>query len=591
MCILVGCDQSKEEPIEQTNYFVSSSDPKADDDGPGTQERPWKTLSKVSSHTFKPGQSVLLKRGDTWTGETLYLKGNGSSDNWITLSAYGTGNRPIISPYDSPESISESYPDDVAKNGLLYAIKLDNTAGWKIKGLEIANSKSGIVYVNGAEGTRDGLWVEDCYIHDITKWPLTPYPAAENRVPELVMMPYSVGIFTFLNSGERLQNVTINNCIFERTDAPLEIRHADHVTVDSIKATDSYREGVIFTGINYDHPGQPTGIFRNSQIVRTGSNGMIWGTAGLALNAVHQFTIDNVEVAFTVSPNSPDGVGIDYEGLNKDVTVQNSYIHDNEDEAVMYYRNPQWSNGIENINTSLINNRFMNNGIKQDGKLHAALLVHANNLDNRGTISGNTIVLKDLQQPLNMITEMTPQFNDYWPGHINQESYRIENNRIQLNDGRNVNYASSGFSKKQGGNGWHYELVNKGTIAEMGWDSESGEWKGTTEKVLIGDHWMQTAAGIEAVRKWISSFDGEIAITGNVELSSSSTANARVSILKNSETIWEQFIAMNKRAQHDLTIAVKAGDEIRFVIHAANDKNETEARVDWSPRLVEQMAK
>ncbi|BBH20227.1 hypothetical protein Back11_15720 [Paenibacillus baekrokdamisoli] len=191
----------------QTSYVSNSA---GNDANSGiSTAAPWKTLAKVSSVTFNPGDTVLLNRGDTWTGETLYLKGNGSSTDWITLSAYGTGNRPVISPYASQAAIPAPDPSSVANNGLLYAIKLDNTAGWKITGLEIANSRSGIVYINGAEGERDGLWVEDCYIHDITNWPLTPYPAAENRVPELVMMPYSVGIFTFLNSGERLQHVTI----------------------------------------------------------------------------------------------------------------------------------------------------------------------------------------------------------------------------------------------------------------------------------------------------------------------------------------------------------------------------------------------
>ncbi|MCQ6562320.1 right-handed parallel beta-helix repeat-containing protein [Paenibacillus mendelii] len=581
VALLCGCEGSKDEPVTQNTYYISSSDPNADDNGPGTVEEPWRTLSRASSQTFLPGQSVMLKRGDTWVGETLYLRGSGTSANWITLSAYGTGERPVISPYASPEAISASYPDDAAKNGLLYAIKLESTAGWRIIGLEIANSKSGIVYVNGDEGVRDGLWVEDCYIHDITNWPLTPYPAAENRVPELVIMPYSVGIFTFLNSGERLQNVTIRNCTFERTDAPLEIRHADHVEVDSITATDSYREGVIFTGINYDHAGQPKGSFTNSQILRTGSHGMTWGTAGLALNAVHQFTVDNVEIAYTVSPDSPDGVGIDYEGLNKDVTVQNSYIHDNDDEAVMYYRNPQWSNGIENVNTSLINNRFVNNGIKQDGKLHAAFLVHANNLDNGGTLSGNTIVLKDLQQPLNMIAEMTPQFNEYWPGRINQESYHIQDNRIQLSDGRTVNDASAGYSNIQGGNGWHYEQVKEGIRSAMSWDRGSGQWKGATGKIVISDHEMQTAGGIDALREWISPIEGEITITGKVQLSAGSTASAQVSILKNNDMLWDEAVKGSKKAQHELSLSVKAGDVISFVIRAAD-----EAAVDWNPRLV-----
>src|SRR4030095_6204691 len=46
-------------------YYVSSSS--GSDANPGTQASPWKTLAKVSSASplFKPGDSILLKGGDT----------------------------------------------------------------------------------------------------------------------------------------------------------------------------------------------------------------------------------------------------------------------------------------------------------------------------------------------------------------------------------------------------------------------------------------------------------------------------------------------------------------------------------------------
>lgn len=44
----------------------------------------------------------------------------------------------------------------------------------------MAYVKSGIVYMNDSAGTWDGFWVENCYIHDIVKWPLAPYPATDS---------------------------------------------------------------------------------------------------------------------------------------------------------------------------------------------------------------------------------------------------------------------------------------------------------------------------------------------------------------------------------------------------------------------------
>jgi len=570
-------------PVAPQTYYVSNSEGNDANNGLSSAA-PWKSLSKVSSVTFNPGDSILLMRGDTWTGETLYLHGSGTSSNWISLAAYGSGERPIISPYISPETIPAPDPLNAANNGLLYAIKLSNTAGWKISGLEIANSRSGIVYVNDAPGTRDGLWIEDCYIHDITKWPLSPYPLAENRDPGLQIMPYSVGIYTYLQSGERLQNVTVKNTLIERTDGPLEIRHVDHVTLDSITATDSYREGIQLTGINYDYtgPGQPKGTLTNSHILRSGLHGMAWGTAGLQFNAVHDFVADNVEIGYTVSPDSPDGVGIDFEGLNKNVTVRNSYIHNNEDEAVMYFRNPLWAGSLDNVNTSLIDNLFENNGIKDDG-VHAAFLVHQFNADNGGTISGNTIVKAYPNQPLNMVIERNPKTTEAWPSG----NYHIFGNVIKNPNGNVIHNASTQFHSIQGENGWYYQQFDGNGYTDMHWDNVKKAWQGSTNSLLIGDDWQSAENGIDSMRKWIAPANGQIRITGTAKNSASTFDNGvQVSILKNDIPLWGPYpITSVMGLAHDIELDVTSGDQIYFVLHANGSPAET--RTNWSPFIEE----
>ncbi len=53
--------------VNATNYYVSSS---GNDANSGTSESsPWKTLNKVNSFTPKPGDQILFKRGDEWTGQ------------------------------------------------------------------------------------------------------------------------------------------------------------------------------------------------------------------------------------------------------------------------------------------------------------------------------------------------------------------------------------------------------------------------------------------------------------------------------------------------------------------------------------------
>jgi len=78
------------------SYYVSQSG--GADSNPGTQALPWQTLAKVNGSTFSPGDTIYLKRGDTWT-EPLVPPSSGSSGNYITFDAYGSGPAPKITGY------------------------------------------------------------------------------------------------------------------------------------------------------------------------------------------------------------------------------------------------------------------------------------------------------------------------------------------------------------------------------------------------------------------------------------------------------------------------------------------------------------
>jgi 3-phytase len=56
---------------------------------------PWKTLSKATAATLKPGDRVLLARGQRFTG-TLDIAESGTAAAPITVGAYGTGVAPVI---------------------------------------------------------------------------------------------------------------------------------------------------------------------------------------------------------------------------------------------------------------------------------------------------------------------------------------------------------------------------------------------------------------------------------------------------------------------------------------------------------------
>src|SRR5678816_543638 len=74
-------------------YFVSNAGSDAANGlSTGTS---WQTISKVNSSTFKPGDTILFKRGDTWR-EQLTVPSSGQAGRPITFGAYGAGAQPII---------------------------------------------------------------------------------------------------------------------------------------------------------------------------------------------------------------------------------------------------------------------------------------------------------------------------------------------------------------------------------------------------------------------------------------------------------------------------------------------------------------
>jgi len=80
-----------------TTYYVSSTS--GSDANSGTSSAsPWQTLAKVNAQTLAPGDSVLLRRGDSWN-ESLIPSSSGTSANKISFDAYGAGAPPTLTGY------------------------------------------------------------------------------------------------------------------------------------------------------------------------------------------------------------------------------------------------------------------------------------------------------------------------------------------------------------------------------------------------------------------------------------------------------------------------------------------------------------
>lgn len=138
-----------------TSYYVDAE--LGDDANNGTSTKtPWKSLEKVNSSTFQPGDQILFKTGSIFSGQ-LKLTSSGSSENPIIVSSYGTGNKPIIN-------------GDGVLSG---AVELYNVQYIEVSNLEVTNNASnqgdraGIMIQNVDQGTLNHIYISNCYVHDV----------------------------------------------------------------------------------------------------------------------------------------------------------------------------------------------------------------------------------------------------------------------------------------------------------------------------------------------------------------------------------------------------------------------------------------
>jgi len=90
--VLIMCSQCL-----AANYYFSQAG--NDDTGNGSLETPYKTIAKFNGLTFAAGSNVYFNKDDTWR-ETMKIPSSGTVSSPITISTYGTGDKPIISGAD-----------------------------------------------------------------------------------------------------------------------------------------------------------------------------------------------------------------------------------------------------------------------------------------------------------------------------------------------------------------------------------------------------------------------------------------------------------------------------------------------------------
>ncbi|QGQ94457.1 hypothetical protein EHS13_05840 [Paenibacillus psychroresistens] len=561
--------------VSAANYYVSQSGGSDSSATPSSSATPYKTIAKLNTITFAAGDTIYLKAGDTWV-ESFIAKGTGSSNNWITVESYGSGNKPVLSPGTSAA----------------YAVQMQTSnAGWRFRNLSINGAQAGISFLNTG-GNPDGLWIENVDFTDITNAPV--YPSTNASIPG---MPYSNAIDIRETTGVNyLTNVTIRKVNVTYSDAAMDLRVVNGLTIDGLVSDHTYREGVtIESTIN--------GLLKNMKITYAAyRDGMAWGTTGLQFNACSNIKVMDSEIAYTQKPNSsPDGIGLDFEANNVNVSAQRLYMHDNQGSAYLVYRNTSWGTDSAQTKTDITDNLIVNNGL-YDSNTSSFLRVYENHY-NTGIINGNIIIKANSGQTLNFLSDASPQNTSLYPVSAAYAGYQFtaSNNAI-LTGGTNYFVTISDFgstantggsSCTAGSNCWSYQLYNGSSYSSLGYDSTNQWWGSSTGYVSRYDELPNSTSSNWLARVWTAPSTGTVSIRGGVFKSAIGGDGVKAKITKNGTVIWPtggtpQTIAYNDQTGYTTnldSISVSAGDIIRFEINNGGSGSSTSDLTSWSPYL------
>ncbi len=80
-------------------FYVDATNGNDSNDG-RSPSNAWQTISKVNGESFVPGDTILFRRGETWTGTVLIISDSGKKNAPIWIGAYGSGALPKIDGND-----------------------------------------------------------------------------------------------------------------------------------------------------------------------------------------------------------------------------------------------------------------------------------------------------------------------------------------------------------------------------------------------------------------------------------------------------------------------------------------------------------
>ena len=117
-------------------YYVDATNGKDSNNGT-SPETAWQTIDRVNKEKFWPGDQILFKAGETWTG-ALKPQGSGVDGAPIVIASYGEGKKPILMPGEDWTISHMNIANKVVRNPKVNnVITFFNQEYWEVRDLEL----------------------------------------------------------------------------------------------------------------------------------------------------------------------------------------------------------------------------------------------------------------------------------------------------------------------------------------------------------------------------------------------------------------------------------------------------------------------
>lgn len=377
-----------------TNYYIDALS--GDDANTGISKKTaWKSLSRLNSVEFQPGDSILFKRGGKWTGN-IKPQGSGAPKQRIVIGAYGEGTAPVL------DAKGKKQVNDLMSATIL----LFNQEYWEIRDIEVRNfedgnpakpeKKAGILVLAKDIGTLHDFRFENLMIKNVNG-------SLKTRENGGIFLNVIADSIPSKRIPSNFDGIYLNNCRFRSVDRGAYLNQSFWKKRDlHSKFGEVCNDGEI----NNWFPSKNI-LIENCQFEDIGGNGIVTRVADSPIvqhnlfvkcssrttgNASYPYNCDNAlwqynEACYTIyNEGDVDASGFDSDYLCKNTIIQYNYSHHNDWGGLLVC---SWGKLANAFNDGTI----IRNNIFQDEKHH--MIRFSGNITN--TLISNNLFISDAQ--------------------------------------------------------------------------------------------------------------------------------------------------------------------------------------------------